>query len=295
MCFYLGIDIFNIIFLFLRTFYNACSTHKSSKSGEVIKSVNLLFSTLESQYVWIHCGYLFEKACQYRVRSRDLHREQSVKEVGSGIPDLPEICALTEFLLDTVSLDAFIDAPSEHLPNLFYNVIDKLSQRVDYLDPTEIAKSLQLCGKILSKVQPAISGSGNNNTSTDKSGDVEDKSSRSVNVTLNETTTTTSPSAETSLSSSIPLEKSQSDSKLNKQESENTSFSDRSPSPRRRANSSGPSKKNDKKGKKKASKSTSKLSDATVTDGSNISVVVSEDAVKSSKFDQILYQAIKSL
>lgn len=106
-----------------RTFYNACSiSGKHSKSSEVIKSVNLLFSTLEPQYVWIHCGYLFEKACErdhsgsIRSRYRRNTQEPFVKQVGSGMPDLGEICLLTEFLLETVSLDAFIDTPSEHLP-----------------------------------------------------------------------------------------------------------------------------------------------------------------------------------
>jgi hypothetical protein len=92
---------------------------KHFKSSEVIKSVNLLFSTLEPQYVWIHCGYLFEKACEQKNNNRGLCQWQEkliVKEVGSGMPQLVEICMLTEFLLETVSLDAFIDTPSEHLP-----------------------------------------------------------------------------------------------------------------------------------------------------------------------------------
>ncbi|XP_031783167.1 protein dopey-1 homolog isoform X3 [Nasonia vitripennis] len=265
----------DILYEVYRTFYNACSvSSKHSKSNEVIKSVNLLFSTLEPQYVWIHCGYLFEKACEKdqggstRSRYRRNTQEPSVKQVGSGMPDLGEVCLLTEFLLETVSLDAFIDTPSEHLPSLFYNIVDKLSHRIDHLSPLEITKSLQLCGKILSKVQPAVSANSNaEKTETEVKQDV-------------------SLPVESGLAA-IPLEKSQSDSKLNKpimNESTNNSFSDRSPSPRRRANSSGAPKKNDKKSKKKSSKSTSKLSDSysIQADGSSISVVVSEDVKSSS-------------
>lgn len=207
-----------VFFFFFRTFYNAVS--KNVKSTEVIKSVNLLFSTLEPQYVWIHSGYLFEKACENDNNSRGRYRrninsqENIVKIVGSGMPELAEVCALTEFLLESVSLDGFIDTPSEHLPTLFHNIIDKLSGRVDHLSPNDITKSLKLCGKILAKVQPAVSASSNlektdGESRTDVNGPVTSADSGLV---------------------AIPLEKSQSDSKLNKPiESTNNSFSERSP------------------------------------------------------------------
>lgn len=119
--------------MLFRTFYNACSTSTSKskhpKSAEVIKSVNLLFSTLEPQYVWTHCGYLFGKACEFdkgskrsKYRRSKLSAEQAdslIKPVGSGFPELQEVCELTAFLLESVSLDAFIDTPSEHLPRYF--------------------------------------------------------------------------------------------------------------------------------------------------------------------------------
>ncbi|KAJ8674892.1 hypothetical protein QAD02_010678 [Eretmocerus hayati] len=266
----------DILFEVYRTFYNACTVAcKNSKTNEVIKSVNLLFSTLEPQYVWIHCGYLFEKACiQDANDNRSKHlkslnpQNASVKQVGSGMPDLPEVCVLTEFLLETVSLDAFIDTPSEHLPSLFHNIIEKLSSRVDYLTPLEISKSLTLCCKILAKVQPVVNANSNS----------EKAETDSIKIDANGSTQI----IENGLAA-IPLEKSQSDSKLNKpstNDSANNSFADRSPSPRRRANSSGASKKSDKKSKKKSSKSTSKLADGYTiqADNGSISVVVSEEA-----------------
>ena len=137
-----------------------------------------------------------------------------------------------------------------YILNLFYNIIQKLSQRIDHLTSLEIEKSLKLCSKILSKVQPAVSS----NTNTEIT---ENENKKKVNIKA----TTATKTVESELST-VPLEKSQSDSKLNKQESEIISFNDRSPSPRRRANSSGPTKKTDKKSKKKSSKSTSKLSDS---------------------------------
>lgn len=65
------------------------------------------------------------------------------------------MCTLTEFLLDTVSLETYMDTPSEHLPGLFLHMITQLTQYCDVLLPQEIARSLQLCAKILSRVQPS--------------------------------------------------------------------------------------------------------------------------------------------
>ncbi|XP_033225159.1 protein dopey-1 homolog isoform X2 [Belonocnema kinseyi] len=251
----------DILYEIFRTFNNACNdTDKVPKSNEVIKSANLLFSTLEPSYVWTHCGVLYEKSCQMRVTNQGKVMDDSVKSVGSGIPALMEVCTLTEFLLETVSLDAFIDTPSEHLPKLFHEIMSKLTNHVDILSPMEIEKSLRLCAKILSKVQP-----------TETASSLEKRDSESKPEAIN---TSISPPTDNTLSA-IPLEKSQSDSKLNKPEEESNS---RSPSPRRRANSSGAAKKSEKKSKKKSSKSSSKLNNYAIhADGSNISVVVSED------------------
>ncbi|XP_046605599.1 protein dopey-1 homolog isoform X1 [Neodiprion virginianus] len=258
----------DILYEVFRTLYNACKkSDKPVKSNEVVKSANLLFTTLEPSYVWVHCGYLFEKACSARVKSLEEIEENRVNLVGSGMPNLIEVCILTEFLLDTVSLDASLDTPSEHLPGLFYQVINKLSCHTDVLSPNEIAKSLGLCAKILSRVQPTIATS-----HVDK---IEPETK--LEVMLNPGSPNTAL-ADSSLTP-IPLEKSQSDSKLNKTDMLNNLAVDKSPSPRRRANSGGSGKKSDKKSKKKSSKSTSKLSDSYTiqADGSNISVVVSED------------------
>ena len=256
-----------------RTFYNACSgTDKPLKSHEVVKSANLLFSTLEPSYVWIHCGNLFESACESRItfkKSLPPNCVDTMNPVGSGLPDLMEVCILTEFLLETVSLDAFIDTPCEHLPGLFYLIINKLSDGLEILSPREISTSLGLCAKILSKVQPTVVATLDNN-------DPETKSDVPLNNSFNNPTnaTSTATPGDGDLLPAIPLEKSQSDSKLNKPPTPNSSFIDRSPSPRRRANSGGAPKKNEKKSRKKSSKSVSKLTDLE-TAAATIAVVVS--------------------
>ncbi|XP_043286527.1 protein dopey-1 homolog isoform X2 [Venturia canescens] len=274
----------DILYEVFRTLYNACSgTEKPLKSHEVVKSANLLFSTLDPSYVWVHCGYLLEKACQSRVSGDSaISADTSIGPVGKGMPNLMEVCTLTEFLLETVSLDAFVDTPCEHLPGLFYEIINKLSSRLEVLSPIEISTSLNLCGKILSKVQPTVI------TQVDKpSSELEGKNDIGSGLTTAITTGTTNVT-DGDLVPVIPLEKSQSDSKLNKQQASNGSFVERSPSPRRRANSGGAPKKSEKKSRKKSSKSVSRLNEVTQdvrTNSVNIAVVVSTDETRHKSVD----------
>lgn len=67
-----------------------------------------------------------------------------------------QICTLTEFLLDIVSLETYTDTPSEHLPALFLQIVTLLSNHCDTLTSVQISKGLQLCAKILTRVQPII-------------------------------------------------------------------------------------------------------------------------------------------
>lgn len=63
---------------------------------------------------------------------------------------------LTEFLLDTVSLETYIDTPSEHLPTLFLHIVVLLTEHCELLSPAQTARALHLCTKILTRVQPTI-------------------------------------------------------------------------------------------------------------------------------------------
>ncbi|XP_015109292.1 protein dopey-1 [Diachasma alloeum] len=261
----------DILYEVFRTFYNACSQslEKPLKSHEVVKSANLLFSTLEPSYVWVHCGYLFDQACDTKEKGSKPPEGDGVKPVSSGMPGLLEVCHLTEFLLETVSVDAFIDTPSEHLPEMFHGIINKLSSRLHVFTPQEIGRSLSLCRKILSKVQPIITV-----PQSEKQEEIKQECQPSQDALT-----------------AIPLEKSQSDSKLNKQKT--PSFPERTPSPRRRANSGGAPKR-EKKSRKKSSKSVSKLSEMGPEDVTNISVIITDESkLKALDDSSITYDELK--
>jgi hypothetical protein len=66
-------------------------------SQELLKSANLLFSTLEPCYIWIYAGTLFDEACERQTTNDEMaspEHESSPKEVkpvGSGPPNLLEV------------------------------------------------------------------------------------------------------------------------------------------------------------------------------------------------------------
>lgn len=96
--------------------------------------------------------------------------------VGSGAPDVQEACSLTKFLLQTVSLDAYADTPTQHLPSLFLRVLAALSKHVGHLKPSELAAGLGLCREVLERVQPGGVG---------KTANDADERTSEVNIKLN--------------------------------------------------------------------------------------------------------------
>lgn len=131
--------------------------NKIDKSSELIKSANLLFSSLEPKYLWEYTGIMFSNACQSLTRIDQCEETSDVvKSVGSGDLSLIEICSLTDFLLDAISFETFTETPSEHLLELFIHISNSLTDNCDMLSSEQASTSLMLFLKILSKVQPTL-------------------------------------------------------------------------------------------------------------------------------------------
>lgn len=60
------------------------------------------------------------------------------------------------FLLDSLSLEIYSETFSEYLPDLFLHVITSLNDHCDIINAAQVAASLKLCLKILSKVRSPV-------------------------------------------------------------------------------------------------------------------------------------------
>ena len=131
--------------------------HMSREVGEkqeLIKTANLLFAQLETRYVWKLCEKVFSEACQSPSGAEE-EREGSVGVVASGAPSLTQTCHIIDFLLNTVSIETYIETSSEHLPCLFQAMVSSLSLSLDRLSPPVLASCLSTLRKVLARVQPA--------------------------------------------------------------------------------------------------------------------------------------------
>ena len=130
--------------------------HMSQEVGEkqeLIKTANLLFAQLETRYVWRLCEKVFSEAAQSS-QSHD-EREETVGGVGSGPPSLTQTCHIIDFLLNTVSIETYIETSSEHLPCLFQAMVTSITCNLESLRPSVLACSLATLRKVLARVQPA--------------------------------------------------------------------------------------------------------------------------------------------
>ncbi|XP_045463500.1 protein dopey-1 homolog isoform X2 [Harmonia axyridis] len=231
----------------------------SKNCQELVKNANLLFNTLQSYYIWSYVEKLF-KQCVTNIKNYKNRDKCQVNEIGSGVPHILETCILTEFLLDIIPIESYGESNANIQPNLFNNIIIIMKENLDSLNSIEIIESLNLCNKILSKIQPVTV------TTTDKVtvaiGDeavveIDKKSDSSVNIESSQ------DEGDQPVKS---LEKSKSDSRLN--ENMNNSELLTIEETRERSNSNQMPKKKekfspkiDKKSKNKKSKSSSKLYD----------------------------------
>ncbi|KAH8254967.1 hypothetical protein KR038_005084 [Drosophila bunnanda] len=181
----------------------------SSGNAEALKSANLLFATFDPAYIWSYMTNMFERACQQANSSQEKVQQEETSgryacDVGAGDPCVLEICVLTEFLLETVSLEMYTETTRVYLPKVFLAITQLLSLHMDRVSSSEITASLKLCMKIVSRVQPMITSPIKLNKLIEQNGG----SSSDEKITVN----SVSDKVEAPSSS---LEKSKSDSRLN--------------------------------------------------------------------------------
>lgn len=222
---------------------------------ELVKNANLLFNTLQSYYIWSYIEKLFVESVK-EIKSYKHRDRYQVNEIGSGPLHILEICILTDFLLDIIPIESCTESTSNILPSLFIKIIATIKLNLQELNYQEITYSLQLCTKILTKIQPV--------TVIDLSKIEVDENDSSTNFkTFLETTVIEEKVESADLKT---LEKSKSDSKINENLHFDKSSLNVDESSRERSYSNQMLKKKDKyspkiekKAKNKKSKSSSKL------------------------------------
>lgn len=174
----------------------------SKGNSEVHKQANLLFSTFDACYVWDFMTNLYGRTCIDATVTKQNCTDYLSRiskpltiEVDSGPPSLKELSKLTEFLLETVSLEMYNETTRVYLPRVLLSITKMLTLYAENLTDDEISASLYLMQKIVSRVQPMV-------TSPPNKGSMDVEKAKSS-------------SSDEGPHPDKPLEKSKSDSKLN--------------------------------------------------------------------------------
>ncbi|XP_039442383.1 protein dopey-1 homolog isoform X1 [Culex pipiens pallens] len=213
---------------------------------EVQKSANLLFSTFDPSYIWNYMTTLYRDAVQKKQPNRPspgtIITSANVKDhvrIDGGPPGAIEVCFLTEFLLETLSLEMYNETTRVYLPKFLLSLIRMLTVYSENMNAPEVGASLRLCVKIVSKVQPMI------------------MSEKVLDLSISTRSNSVTPEGQEAKETPVSLEKSNSDSKIHESSLQvnDSSFA-------RSSSSQGLNKKSkySKKSKKK-SKSYTKLSE----------------------------------
>jgi hypothetical protein len=122
--------------------YNFCKRTR----GYFFVQANVLFGDLPSGFIWIFCADQFERtsALHLRINQSD---ESLVNGIGNPETSIIEICEILDFLLESVGLG------TEHLPSVFFRIINVLSKECVKFSIKELLCSLRLSCKIWNKIR----------------------------------------------------------------------------------------------------------------------------------------------
>uniref|UniRef100_A0A667WW21 DOP1 leucine zipper like protein B n=1 Tax=Myripristis murdjan TaxID=586833 RepID=A0A667WW21_9TELE len=116
----------------------ASKIKENKNASEIIKTMNMLVSCMNSEYLW---EYMTRRFCQ-----DNSHPAPTVKEMST----------LIIFLLDVIPLELHADIQSHFLPEMLGCMLETLRTHMASVDLAELTQGLRACFKVLSKIQMPV-------------------------------------------------------------------------------------------------------------------------------------------
>ncbi|XP_062956774.1 protein dopey-2 isoform X2 [Cynocephalus volans] len=120
---------------------------ENRNASEIIKTVNLLITSLSTDFLWDYMMRCFEECF------RPVKQSYAVRKNISAPPTVSELCTLLVFLLDVIPLELYSEVQSQYLPQVLSCLVQPLAEEVEALSLPELTHALKTCFKVLSKVQ----------------------------------------------------------------------------------------------------------------------------------------------
>ncbi|XP_047226862.1 protein dopey-2 [Girardinichthys multiradiatus] len=130
----------------------ACKIKENKNASEIIKTTNMLVSSLNSEYLW---EYMTQRFCT-SVSEKDNRPTPPEQDYGQPAPSVMEMSNLIIFLLDVLPLELYADIQSLFLPDMLGTMLHSLRCHMDSISLDEVTQGLRACFKVLSKVQMPV-------------------------------------------------------------------------------------------------------------------------------------------
>ncbi|XP_019380560.1 PREDICTED: protein dopey-2 isoform X3 [Gavialis gangeticus] len=124
------------------------SIKENKNASEIVKTVNLLITSLSTDFLWDYMTRCFEDC----FRNKSMQMKYPTENV-SCPPTISELCTLLVFLLDVIPLELYSEVQTQYLPQMLSYMVQSLLENTDTLSLPELTHALKTCFKVLSKVQ----------------------------------------------------------------------------------------------------------------------------------------------
>ncbi|XP_027766420.1 protein dopey-2-like, partial [Empidonax traillii] len=126
----------------------ASAIKENKNASEIVKTVNLLITSLSTDFLWDYMTRCFEDC----FRNKSSGMRYPLENVSTP-PTISELCTLLVFLLDVIPLELYSEVQTQYLPQMLSYMVQSLLENMELLSLPELTQALKTCFKVLSKVQ----------------------------------------------------------------------------------------------------------------------------------------------
>lgn len=130
----------------------ASKIKENKKASEIIKTMNMLMSSMNSEYLWEYMTWRF---CTALSSKRDPPKPPEA-DCTDPATSITEMCQLIIFLLDIIPLELHADIQSQFLPEMLGTMLIALQSNISFVSLEDVTQSLRACFKVLSKIQMPV-------------------------------------------------------------------------------------------------------------------------------------------
>ncbi|KAF7663060.1 hypothetical protein LDENG_00219490 [Lucifuga dentata] len=130
----------------------ASKIKENKNASEIIKTVNMLVSSMNSEYLW---DYVTRRFCT-TLSAKDDPPTPPRQDHSHAAPSVTEMSNLIIFLLDVIPLELHADIQSQFLPEMLGRMLLTLRTHMASVDLEELTQGLCACFKVLSKIQMPV-------------------------------------------------------------------------------------------------------------------------------------------